>query len=296
MLHTTSHQFNVYPTYQPDSTSGNQWQDPHSYNSPTVYNPSATQRVDLALQFGRGLHNGYPIASSSSSPYSHDYSELRVQINPPHGTAQHQESMQSAHTVAPSSWQANSKPQLTPISTPRCDHHQRASSTSSFGSAGPASPHNYSSSPYLQIAQTPESAFGDFYYEGLTDTEQAAYLNPCVKAVPNSNRTPLRNPYLTTTYPDYSVDTSTTDAHSPCAMVMQKIVQQGVDEETMPAPELTHSSRPSVTTKTDSPATPPGSDSYDDRRRRQGEFPRLVKLIRAKRLIVRRMQESPTKV
>ncbi|KFZ16834.1 hypothetical protein V501_02043 [Pseudogymnoascus sp. VKM F-4519 (FW-2642)] len=171
--------------------------------------------------------------------------------------------MQSEQSGVSNSWHfANGK--LTPTSA---RSHQRESSQSSLGSAGPASPYNYNTS-HPQVALPPDSAGGETYYEGLPVADQATYYN--------FSKTPshTQDQYLPAAFQqNYNFHTYGTPTNYNSMMPMDKHAMMR-DDETMSVPDYGHSGRPSVASTQGSPATPIGN-GFDEPNRKAGEISTL---------------------
>jgi 26S proteasome regulatory subunit N4 len=154
--------------------------------------------------------------------------------------------MQSEHSN--NSWLENG--QLTPRSTTRA--HHRESSLSSLGSAGP-------SSPYTANTSNPHIV-GDLYHDFHEYQPSSKPLTPA--------HTPSQEHFLTPHYSNFY-------HNSNLAFSMaQDGLPRTAEAESMPAPELNHSGRPSIVSVAshESPSTPP---SYDEERQRNGETSRF---------------------
>ncbi|OAF59079.2 hypothetical protein VC83_04403 [Pseudogymnoascus destructans] len=164
--------------------------------------------------------------------------------------------MQSEQSGISTSWHfANGK--LTPTSA---RSHQRESSQSSLGSAGPASPYNYNTS-HPQVALPPDSAGGETYYEGLPVADQATYYN--------FSKTPshTQDQYLPAVFQqNYNFHPCSTPTNYNSMMPMDKRAMMR-DDETMSVPDYGHSGRPSVASTQGSPATPIGN-GFDEPNRK----------------------------
>ncbi|OBT38836.1 hypothetical protein VE00_11051 [Pseudogymnoascus sp. WSF 3629] len=172
--------------------------------------------------------------------------------------------MQSEQSGISNGWHfANGK--LTPTSA---RSHQRESSQSSLGSAGPASPYNYNTS-HPQVVLPPDSAGGETYYEGLPVADQATYYN--------FSKTPshTQDQYLPAVFQqNYSIHPyNSTPMNYNSMMPMDKHAMMR-DDETMSVPDYGHSGRPSVASTQGSPATPIGN-GFDEPNRKTGEISTL---------------------
>ncbi len=159
--------------------------------------------------------------------------------------------MQSEQPVSQSSRQY-SNGQLTPVSA---RNHNRESSLSSLNSVGPASPYHLANSQHPVIL--PSDPVGEVYYDGLAD--QNTY---------NFSKATGAEDYLPAAFQhNYSMHSYNIQPTYNQLMAMQK---QNMGEENMPAPEYSHTPRPSVASTHDSPATPSGGDDFEDMSRRIG--------------------------
>jgi protein RPN4 len=205
------------------------------------------------------INNDFSFTTTVAAQSLFDFQpqNLRIQVQP--------ELMQSEHN---SSWLSNG--QLTPTSaTPRA-HHHRESSLSSLGSAGPASPYNpNTSNPQVALSTDPV----DIYYD-MHDHSQ--YHHPASTKPLTPAHTPSQENFLTSQYSRFNTHSFHNDFNSDYSHVatmnsdgLPRHQAMG-DAELMPAPDFSHSGRPSVVSVAnhESPATPP---SFDEERRKTGE-------------------------
>jgi 26S proteasome regulatory subunit N4 len=167
--------------------------------------------------------------------------------HPDYRTSPPQSLMQAEHSN--SSWLENG--QLTPRSTTRA--HHRGSSLSSLDSASPSSPFTANTSnPHI---------VGELYHD-FHDYPQSI-SKPLTPA-----HTPSQEHFLTPHYSNFYHN-----SNLAFAMGHNGISKIG-GPDVVPAPEFTHSGRPSIASVAshDSPSTPP---SYDDERRKNGETSRF---------------------
>ncbi|KAL5347318.1 hypothetical protein ACLOAV_007629 [Pseudogymnoascus australis] len=174
--------------------------------------------------------------------------------------SQEDQLMQSEQSGISSNWHyANGK--LTPTSA---RSHQRESSQSSLGSAGPASPYNHNTS-HPQVVLPPDSAGGETYYDGLPVADQTTYYN--------FSKTPsqTQDQYLPAVFQqNYNFHPYSTPANYNSMMPMDKHAMMR-DDETMSIPDYGHSGRPSVASTQGSPATPIGN-GFEEPHRKAGEI------------------------
>jgi 26S proteasome regulatory subunit N4 len=215
-------------------------------------------------------HSDYSLGSCSStylqttnanSDTSYSYSappnsnDLHIQVDE-FESSQEPELMHSDHTTAPASWNFMNG-QLTPTSVRT---HYRESSLSSVGSTGPASPYN-SSTPHSHVVL---SADHDSNYDGLPLIDHASYHNFSKPLTPS--HTPLQETFLAPSFQQsYNLHPYNSNPHVAAFLAMQRQQTTG-DEDTMVAPEYSHSGRPSVASTHDSPATPPVVGEYEERK------------------------------
>lgn len=167
--------------------------------------------------------------------------------------------MQSDHSVLPTTWHF-SNGQLTPTSA-----RNRESSLSSLGSAGPASPYNLSTS-HPQVV-LPSDSVGEVYYDGLPVTDQTTYHN--LSKTPSQT---LQESYLPTAFQhNYNLHSYNSQPNYNTLIAMNKRNANGEDE-TMSAPDYGHSSRPSVASTNDSPATPTVGDDFEEQNRNKMDY------------------------
>ncbi|KAG7136396.1 hypothetical protein HYQ46_008724 [Verticillium longisporum] len=208
------------------------------YKTPAAASPIATHRRPRSTDF-------LVLPSSSTSTTTFDENPLSIN-HPP-------ELMPSE-----SSWASGNQYTSRPIGRLP---HQRESSLSSLGSAGPASPYNHST-PNPQIAIT-DSA-NDHYNDAQSHDGGAQYYQ-LSKAMNGSQEGGLYSGYHAFGGMDHS------DMGYPVAIAMQR---PRTDKSLLPAPEFPMHSRShptSVASSTaggDSPATPTTGEPDDDRRRR----------------------------
>lgn len=193
--------------------------------------------------------------TTSNSPFSFGTDQPLFDFQPHEYTSnQSQSLMQTEHN---SSWLSNG--QLTPTSSTRA-HHHRESSLSSLGSAGPAS-------PYTANTSNPQVA-GDLY------NEFHDFQHPSSKPLTPAH-TPSQEHFLAPQYSNFYHSSNlayTMGGHDG-------LPKQTGNAELMPAPEFTHSGRPSIASvaSRDSPATPP---SYEDERQKNVYRSTMPKLDR----------------
>ncbi|CRK42578.1 hypothetical protein BN1723_005380 [Verticillium longisporum] len=208
------------------------------YKTPAAASPIATHRRPRSTDF-------LVLPSSSTSTTTFDENPLSIN-HPP-------ELMPSE-----TSWALGNQYTSRPIGRLP---HQRESSLSSLGSAGPASPYNHST-PNPQIAIT-DSA-NDHYNDAQSHDGGAQYYQ-LSKAMNGSQEGGLYSGYHAFGGMDHS------DMGYPVAIAMQR---PRTDKSLLPAPEFPVHSRShptSVASSTaggDSPATPTTGEPDDDRRRR----------------------------
>jgi 26S proteasome regulatory subunit N4 len=187
--------------------------------------------------------------TTTNSPFSFGTDQPLFDFQPHEYNSNRQSLMQTDHN---SSWLSNG--QLTPTSSTRA-HHHRESSLSSLGSAGPAS-------PYTANTSNPQVA-GDLY------NEFQDFQHPSSKPLTPAH-TPSQEHFLTPQYSNFYHSSNlayTMGGHDG-------LPKQTGNAELMPAPEFTHSGRPSIASvaSRDSPATPP---SYEEERQKNGETSRF---------------------
>ncbi len=204
-----------------------------------------------------------------NSPFDYNTSQtfnnLQIQVESPLDLSQEPELMHSEHTVAPGSWNFTNG-QLTPTSART---HYRESSLSSVGSAGPASPYN-SSTPHPHVILPSDSVSGEANYDGLPLVDQASYNTTFQKPLTPSH-TPSQDSFLVPPFqPGYNINSYNANSHIAALLAMQRQQAPG-DDESMSAPEYSHSGRPSVASTHDSPATPPVAGDFEEQNRKIGE-------------------------
>lgn len=143
--------------------------------------------------------------------------------------------------------------------------HQRESSLSSLGSAGPASPFNHNTSnPHIAVTDSTTDAFQDMQSHDATSLYQLA------KSMPPSHDN---------VYPNYNgLATLGSDmtGYAPALAVQRPRSDRG---GLLPAPELSaaggrsHPTSVASSVAGDSPATPSVGEQDDERRRKAGEEP-----------------------
>lgn len=268
----------ITPPYNHDSTSTTSYSEsttlPSStqqwfqYFVPTTSNPAPYNLLQLEIPS--------PAYFLQPQPGADDTSLFAYGVGPDLGNNTHQNDssnnyqglqrrlelglMQSDHSVVPSSWHF-SNGQLTPTSA---RNHQRESSLSSLGSAGPASPYNLNTS-HPQVVLPSDSA-GEVYYDGLPGADQATYHN--FSKTPSQT---LQESYLPTAFQhNYNLHSYNSQPNYNSLITMHKQNANG-EAETMSAPDYGHSSRPSVANTHDSPATPSVADDLEEQNRKIGE-------------------------
>jgi 26S proteasome regulatory subunit N4 len=188
-------------------------------------------------------------ATSANSLYTFGTDQPLFDYQPQQYTSSQPQSLMQTD----SSWLENG--QLTPRSTTRVSH-QRGSSLSSLGSAGPVS-------PYTANTSNPQVS-GDIYHDFEYQHSSSKPLTPA--------HTPSQEHFLTPHY-------SNIYQHSNLGFAMgHNELPKSAGADLMPAPEL-HSGRPSISTVAshDSPATP---SSCDEERSKNGYRSSVPKLNR----------------
>lgn len=247
-----------YPRRQLSSTIATANVDQLSYTSQNHTS------FDQLLDYPSPSQNQFFGQLGSGSP-SFDYatSEPEGFGNDDIWQSQEDQLMQSEQSGISSSWHfANGK--LTPTSA---RSHQRESSQSSLGSAGPASPYNHNTS-HPQVVLPPDSAGGETYYDGLPVADQTTYYN--------FSKTPsqTQDQYLPAVFQqNYNFHPYSTSANYNSMMPMDKHAMMR-DDETMSVPDYGHSGRPSVASTQGSPATPIGN-GFEESNRKAGEISTL---------------------
>ncbi|KFY46064.1 hypothetical protein V494_00628 [Pseudogymnoascus sp. VKM F-4513 (FW-928)] len=233
--------------------------DHHSYTS-----PNQTSFDHQLLDYPSPSQNQFFGQLGSDSPlFDYATSEPEGFGSDDIWQSQEDQLMQSEQSGIPSSWHfANGK--LTPTSA---RSHQRESSQSSLGSAGPASPYNHNTS-HPQVVLPPDSAGGETYYDGLPVADQATYYNFA--------KTPshTQDQYLPAVFQqNYNFHPYSTPTNYNSMMPMDKNAMMR-DDETMSIPDYGHSGRPSVASTQGSPATPIGH-GFEEPNRKAGEISSL---------------------
>lgn len=185
----------------------------------------------------------FPTNTNSLFSFGNDQPLFNYPQQQLYNSTQSQPLMQPESNSA--SWYANSP--LTPKSTTR--GHHRESSLSSLGSAGPASPYNSNIS-------NPQVAGDLFPFDQLHDYQPANSSKPLTPA-----QTPSQDQLFLPQYQNFYAPTSNFQFN----MGHDGMPVPTSGAELMPAPEFTHSARPSIASvaSRDSPSTPP---SYEDER------------------------------
>ncbi|KFY02915.1 hypothetical protein O988_01818 [Pseudogymnoascus sp. VKM F-3808] len=221
------------------------------------YTPPNQSPYDQLLDYPSPSQNQFFGQLGSGSPFF-DYatSEPEGFGNDDIWQSQEDQLMQSEQSGVSSNWHfANGK--LTPTSA---RSHQRESSQSSLGSAGPASPYNHNTS-HPQVVLPPDSAGGETYYDGLPVADQATYYNFA--------KTPshTQDQYLPAVFQqNYNFHPYGAPGNYNSMMPMDKHAMMR-DDETMSVPDYGHSGRPSVASTQGSPATPIGN-GFDEPNRK----------------------------
>jgi len=161
--------------------------------------------------------------------------------------------------------------QYTPKSAGRFSHN-RESSLSSLGSAGPASPFNHSTSnPQIAITDSGSDGFGDMHSQDGYHYQLAKTMGPVADG-------------LYANYHHLSGDAAVPDMVFPTPLAMQRSRNE---RGLLPAPDFSgafgssrsHPASVASSIAGDSPATPSLGEPEDDRRRRVG-FHNIPKLDR----------------
>jgi protein RPN4 len=238
-----------YQQHQPSSHISTQhWASP--YTTPITPTQSDYNLSSNCLHTSRADQN-----TSFDYNATHNFDNLRIQVDT-FESSRTPELMHSEHSAAPASWNFTNG-QLTPTSART---HYRESSLSSVGSAGPASPYN-SSTPHPHVILPSDS---ETNYDGLPLIDQTAYHTFAKPLTPS--HTPSQDSFLVPAYhQNYNLHQYNANQHVAALLAMQRQQHSG-DDESMPAPEYSHSSRPSVASTHDSPATPPVAGEYEDRK------------------------------
>jgi 26S proteasome regulatory subunit N4 len=234
-------------------------QQQQQQHRPQHWESAATQAsASTTASAAQSFYDSTGLVDYTASP---NFSNLQIDVPTPFGSSQTAELMQPRPPVAPNSWNFTttvSNGQSTPKSA-RGQHH-RESSLSSLGSAGPASPYTHAAS-HPQIILQSDSL--DTYYDGLPPTEQTSYSQfPKTLAASHDS-------FLNAN--SYGYNHYTPTSNIAAYMAMQK--HHSVDDEAMPAPEYSHSGRPSVASTHQSPATPSASEDFEEQRKNgESEF------------------------
>ncbi|KAL7945703.1 hypothetical protein V8C42DRAFT_42855 [Trichoderma barbatum] len=236
-----------------------QQQQQHQYNSNNTHHHPHTQLDDFT--FGQG--NDFDFSASTFPSTELSTSNLEY-LNAAIVTALSPDSMR------PDSWDAAAR-----FSTPKFGRlpHQRESSLSSLGSAGPASPFNsHIANPHIAVTDANGDGFMDMHSHDITMSSASPYYQLAKTMPPYSNFHHLDNASVNEMA--YPVSIPTNSHH--------KLRQ---DRNLLPAPEfangLTRSHPASVASSIagDSPATPiTGEMDLTDRRRQghgNGTVPKL---------------------
>lgn len=120
-------------------------------------------------------------------------------------------------------------------------NHQRASSNSSVGSAGPATPYNRHTSPLVST--------GHEYYDGLPNSEQASY-SIFQKPLPTPTHTPLRDLFSSNEYQSYP-QTIESD-HSTIMTLQHKALEQQQAKHEDSTAQAEYPQRPSISSRNES--------------------------------------------
>ncbi|KAL3421953.1 Transcriptional regulator RPN4 [Phlyctema vagabunda] len=224
-----------------------------SYPSPT---PSSTYNNNN----NNNNSSIYSFGTDQTNLFAFQPQNLTIQVQP--------ELMQSEQSTT---WLSNG--QLTPTSATTRRNHHRESSLSSLGSAGPSSPYNANTSnPHVALATDPV----DIYYDLHDQSQYSVNSKPLTPA-----HTPSQEQFLASQYSRFNPQSYQTDySHSSTFDHLPTMVHDGLprqqqqavgDAELMPAPDFSHSGRPSTASVAshESPSTPP---SYEDERRRNAEY------------------------
>jgi 26S proteasome regulatory subunit N4 len=221
-----------------------------------LYQPPYTQTITIPQQdqlwsstttTHAPISTPQPQYTTTSNLFSFGHDQPLFDFQPPHyNSSPSQPLMQSENSH--NSWLDNG--QLTPRSTTRA--HHRESSLSSLGSAGPASPYTANTSnPHV---------VGDLYHD-FHDFHHTS-SKPLTPA-----HTPSQEHFITPHYSNFYHNSNLAYTMGQDGMAKQHTG----NAELMPAPEFSHSGRPSVTSVAshDSPSTPP---SYEEERQKNGEI------------------------
>lgn len=176
------------------------------------------------------------------------------------------ELMHSEQSAPSATWNFSTG-QLTPTSARA---HCRESSLSSVGSAGPSSPYHSSTPHPPHIIIHPDSDAN--YVDGLPSFDQSLYQTFAKPLTPS--HTPSHESFQPLQYQQAYNYQYHANQQIAALLAMQRAQHAAADDDSMAPPEFSHSSRPSIASTHDSPATPPVATDYEDRK--TGELGRTL--------------------